>query len=370
MENELQEALEGIKNQIETKFENVAQNGDLETKADKAELESKADKAEIAELKESLEAIAAKFDAIPTIINNKEDKKEMNSVNEAFEKSFEETGKYVASVELKAINQTSSITGAPVDTLGLSGARFAANPVRALARNLAVTSSSVVLPRKSGDHAAAVRSATNKGNKATGTAAVSETTILVKTISATSEITTEAAGDIVGFDQFWGQDMLNEVAAQEAAEHVAVIEGLTNGVTAAGATAITLDDLGALVFNVAPQYRANGSLMLSTGAMQAVRTLNQSGNGSDLVFDAKNGIFRLFGYPVYENAYMAAVGASNVVGAFGDFNSGLVVANRAQAEIKRFMETKPGYITYYAEMRSGAGEVDAGAVSKLTMAAS
>lgn len=374
--SKIDEALTAIKSQVETKFENVAKAEDVEAKADKAELEKKADKefvevikAENAALKETVEALEAKFDAFPTpSINNNKDKT-MDSITKAFEAEYEKSGSYQAEVMLKAITETSPITGAPVQTFGLSGARFAANPVRSLSRNIAVSTSSITLPRKNGNHAAATANLTNKAVKTTGTAAVEEITINAKTIEALSEISVEAGADIVGFDAFWSQDMINELAAKEAADHVVAVEALTNGVTTAANTAVALDDFANLIFDVAPQYRTNGAMVVSTGAMQSLRTLNQSGTGSDLVFDAQLGSFRLFGYPIYENAYMADVAATNVVAAFGDWNAGLTLINRASAQVGRNPFTKPGRWTYYADMRSGIGEVDTGALRKLTMKA-
>ena len=360
--DQVKEILESIKASADEKFETKAE---VETK-----IETKADKAELEAVKEAIEAVTAKFDSIPAIVNKNEERSlELKSVNEAFVKSFEETGKYTAEICLKSITET-AVTGAPKVSLGLTGAEFAANPVRNLARKFDVSSGNVSIPRKTGDHGANVANSSNKGSAVSGSAAVEELTILAKTIRARSDITIEAAADIIGFDQYWSQDMLDEVAVKEAQEHVSAIEGLTNSVTAAAATELSFDDFGNLIFSVAPQYRQNGVLMVSTAAMQSLRTLNQSGTGSDLLFDPQTGNFRLFGYQVVENGYMAGVEENATVAAFGNFAKGLTIIDRETATVGRNPFTEPGHWTYYAQMRSGIGEVDTNALRKMVMAAS
>lgn len=110
--------------------------------------------------------------------------------------------------------------------------------------------------------------------------------------------------------------------------------------------------------------------MFSSEIMAQLRTLSNSGTGSELLFDPQLGGFRLLGAPVYENAYMAAPVANAVTGAFGDWKKGLVIAERATASVGRYDQTVPGKYAYYAELRSGISDWDNTALKTLKMAAS
>ena len=289
------------------------------------------------------------------------------NVNEAFAKSIEVTGRASLEVELKAITEGRDVTGAATETFGLMGSMFAGNPIRSLASVINTTSKAIDLPVRAGTHGAANAGAT-KDVADNGNASVGVTSLVVQTFNARSDVTIEAASDIPGFDQFWGQDMLAEVASIEAAAHVTELATMA-GEVATSATALAFDDIVDLYYAVAPQYRAGGSFMFSSGAMNQLRQLSNSGTGSELLWDASIGSFRLFGAPVYENAYMAAPTANAKVGAFGDFKKGLVIAQRSAASIGRFEQTVPGKYAYYAELRSGVSDWDNAAVKTLAMAA-
>lgn len=368
MDNEaITNALAEIKSTVDAKFADTALAADVE-KAIKEQNMNMVSKESVAELKSALEALEAKLDAIPTPSIIKKEEQNMN-VHNLFTKNIADNGRAEAEVLLKNITASTNVTGAPVDTYGLTGSMFAANPFRLLASNIEVSSKALTLPVRTGNNGAATSNATTKNTTASGSAAVSEVTVMIKTIEALSNVTIEAADDIIGFDNFWVQDMIDEVASIEAAAHVTAVEAIA-GVTSASATAVTLDDLAALHFAVQPQYRANGAFVVSTDVMKALRVLNTSSTGGDLIFDAQIGVFRLFGQPIYENAYMASVAATNVVAAYGDFKKGLVIANRASATVGRYSETKPGYYVYHASLRSGAAAWHADAVKTLTMKAS
>lgn len=363
---EIADALAEIKSSVEAKFEGTALAADVE-KAIKEATEGKVSAEEVVELKSAMEALEAKLDAIPapSVITKKEEQK-MN-IHEMFEKNLAEGGRAEAEVLIKNITTSQNVTGAPTDTYGLTGSMFKSNPFRSLASVIETNSKALVLPVRTGNNGAAVANTTVKDTTASGNAAVSEVTVMVKSIEALSEVSIEAADDIIGFDAFWTQDMLDEVAAIEAAQHVATVESIA-GITAGANTAVTFEDLADLHFAVEPQYRAGGAFVVSTDVMKTLRVLNTASTGGDLLFDAQIGTFRLFGQPIYENAYMADIATGNVVAAFGDFKKGMVIANRASASVGRYEQTKPGYYTYHANLRSGSANWHAEAVKTLTMA--
>jgi len=347
-----------IKEAVKAEMTDVVKASDLEA------IETKATE-EVATLKGEIEALEAKFDAIPTPTLIKENKP--MSIHNTFEKNLEASGKAFADIEIKGISQARDVTGAPVDTMGLSGDLFAMNPVRGVSRIIETTSKAFELPVRTGNHGAANVGATK--NVADGsTAAVSVQTYMVQSYAARADVAIEAASDIKGFDAFWAEDMISEIATIEAAAHVANIEAATNTLTAASASEIGLDDMAELVYGLAPQYRSSAKLMLSTGAIAQLRTLNTASTGGDLVFDAQLGGFRLFGMPVVENAYMAPVATGNVVACIADWNKFFVVGNRASLQVGRFSETVPGKYVYYADMRAASGIWHQVAGKTLTMA--
>ena len=363
---EVNEALEAIKAQVETKFEGVAVKADLD-----ALTETKADVAAVAELKGVVEALEAKFDAMPApsiIKATPEEIQTMNSVSEGFAKSFEATGKNHFDVEIKAITEGRNVTGGKVETFGLIGDMFNGNPIRQLASVMNTTSKAIDLPVRAGSHGAANAGAT-KNVADNGNASVGVTQLIVQTFNARSDVTIEAVNDIPGFDQFWAQDMLAEVASIEAAEHVTELATMTAGVTAAATGVVTWAEIVDLYYSIEPAARAGGSFMFGSEIMNQLRTLSNSGTGSELMFDPQLGGFRLFGAPVYENGYMAAPAANAITGAYGNWKRGLVIAQRASASLGRYDQTVPGKYVYYAEMRSGVSNWDDSALKTLKMAA-
>lgn len=365
--NPIKEALEAIKGQVEAKFETAA------LKADVTELVgAKADVAIVDELKGALEVLEAKFDAMPApalITSTPKETPVMKTVSEAFEKSFEANGTRHVDVEIKAINEGRDVTGARTDVFGLTGSIFDGNPIRQLASVLNTTSKAIDMPIRSGAHGAKNAGAT-KDVAENSTAAVGTNTLVVQTFNARTDVTIEVASDIPGFDQFWSEDMLSEVASVEAGEHAAELATLNAGKVTAATDEITWDEIVDLYYSVQAKHRVRGSFMFSSEIMSQLRTLSNSGTGSELLFDPKISGFRLFGAPVFENSYMAAPTANAVTGAFGDFKRGLVIAQRSAASIGRFDQTVPGKYAYYAELRSGISDWDLTALKTLKMAAS
>tara|TARA_R110000824_G_scaffold44036_2_gene128442 strand:+ start:3721 stop:4824 length:1104 start_codon:yes stop_codon:yes gene_type:complete len=366
MSEEVNEALEAIKAQVSEKFEDVAVKADVD-----ALVETKADVADVVELKGALEELEAKFDAIPApaiITSSKEEIRIMDSVSEGFSKSFEATGKNHLDVNIKAVTEGRDVTGGVVETFGLAGSMFNGNPIRGLASVMDTTSKAIDLPVRAGTHGAANAGAT-KNVADNGDASVGVTQLVVQTFNARSDVTIEAVDDIPGFDQFWAQDMLAEVASIEAAAHVTELATMTAGKVAAATGTVTFAEIADLYYSIEPAARVGGSFMFGSEIMNILRTLSNSGTGSELLFDPQLGGFRLFGAPVYENGYMAAPGANAITGAFGDWKKGLVIAQRSSASLGRFDQTVPGKYVYYAELRSGVSNWDNTALKTLKMAA-
>ena len=366
----VKEALEAIKSDVSGKTAELsAMKDELE-----ARLEKSADKASVAELKEYVESVEAKLDAIPMSSNEEKKMDELKNVNEAFEKSFEANGKHMLSVEFakSQLNDVASITGAPTQTFGLTGSSFAVNPILGLASVMNTASTAIKLPVRTGSQGATEIANKNTPVAETGTSAdVAEIDLLLKTFVARTDVSTETAEDIIGFDQFWAQDMIDQVNVQEAMTQAGLLAGFaaSSKVAAAGASAVTDEDLASLIFSVSPQYRAQGVLMVSTDLMRTLRLMtNDTAGANHLMFDPQLAQFRLYGYPVVENAYMSSIATGNTVAGFGDWKKGYAIANRKAVTVGRMDQTVPGHYVYYADKRSGATQWDTSALKTLVMA--
>lgn len=366
----VKEALEAIKSDVSDKTAELsAMKDELE-----ARLEKSADKESVAELKEYVEAIEAKLDAIPMSSNEEKKMDEVKNVNEAFEKSFEATGKRMLNVEFakSQLNDVASITGAPVQTFGLTGSMFAQNPILGLASVMNTSSTAIKLPVRAGSQGATSIANKNTPVAETGTTAdVAEIDVLLKTFVARTDVSTETAEDIIGFDQFWAQDMVDEVNSNEAVFHAGLLDSFAaaSQVAAAGTSAVTDEDLASLIFSVEPQYRASGVLMVSTDLMRTLRLMTNDAAGENhLMFDPQIAQFRLYGYPVVENAYMSTIATGNTVACFGDWKKGYAIASRKGTTVGRMDQTVPGHYVYYADKRSGAAQWHPEALKTLVMA--
>ena len=102
---------------------------------------------------------------------------------------------------------------------------------------------------------------------------------------------------------------------------LAATGGADVGVTTAGATAITADEVINLVYSLKRPYRKNAVFLMNDATIAIVRKL-KDGNGVYLWQPAltMGEPDRLLGYPVYTSQYMPAATAGNKSIAFGDFS--------------------------------------------------
>ena len=142
-------------------------------------------------------------------------------------------------------------------------------------------------------------------------------------------------------------------------------------VAAAGATAITVDDMMKLVYAVPKQYRRNGRFAIPSGTELAIATL-KDGNGQYLwqqsVQAGRPNTF--LGYSVENQEDMAAVAASARVAAFGDFNAGYRIYDRQGMTVKVLTElySEDGMIGWKIRKRTGGDVIRPQALRILTMA--
>jgi HK97 family phage major capsid protein len=114
------------------------------------------------------------------------------------------------------------------------------------------------------------------------------------------------------------------------------------GVTAAGTTAITFDDLINLVYSLKSPYRRNAVFLLNDASIGAIRKLKDS-NGQYLwtVGLQVGQPDRLLGFPIYTSPYVPTPAAAAYTAAFGDFKN-FWIADRMGRTVQRLNELYAG----------------------------
>lgn len=143
-------------------------------------------------------------------------------------------------------------------------------------------------------------------------------------------------------------------------------------VAAAGAAAITTDDLKKLIYATPAQYRRNGRFVIPSGTELAIGLLKDGNNQYIWQPNAQAGRPNsLFGYAVENQEDMAAIGASARVAAFGDFNAGYRIYDRQGMTVKVLTElyAEDGMIGWKIRKRVGGDVIRPQALRILTMAA-
>jgi len=118
--------------------------------------------------------------------------------------------------------------------------------------------------------------------------------------------------------------------------------GGTVGVTAASATAITVDNLIDLVYALKSPYRRNAVFLMRDITISSLRKLKD--NNSVYLWQPSvqaGQPDRLLGYPIYTSTYVPAVGAGALPIAFGDF-SNFWIADRMGRTVQRLNELYAG----------------------------
>ncbi|MGA5374239.1 phage major capsid protein [Streptomyces griseoincarnatus] len=143
-------------------------------------------------------------------------------------------------------------------------------------------------------------------------------------------------------------------------------------VTAAGATAITTDDMMKLIYATPKQYRRNGRFTIPSGTELAIATLKDADDRYLWQPSLQAGRPNTFlGYAVENQEDIAAVAASARVAAFGDFNAGYRIYDRQGMTVKVLTElyAEDGMIGWKIRKRVGGDVIRPQALRVLTMAA-
>jgi HK97 family phage major capsid protein len=142
---------------------------------------------------------------------------------------------------------------------------------------------------------------------------------------------------------------------------------------AAGAFAATSpsDELVDLVYAVKAGYRQNGMFVMNRKTQAAIRKFKDSmGQYLWQPPAVAGGKASLMTFPVIEAEDMPDIAANSLSIAFGDFNRGYLVVDRAGVSVLRDPYTAKPYVLFYTTKRVGGGVQDFDAIKVLKFAAS
>jgi len=142
---------------------------------------------------------------------------------------------------------------------------------------------------------------------------------------------------------------------------------------AAGAFAATnpSDGLVDLVYGVKAGYRQNGNFVMNRKTQAAVRKFKDTtGHYLWQPPAVAGGKASLMTFPVIEAEDMPDIAANSLSIAFGDFNRGYLVVDRAGVSVLRDPYTAKPYVLFYTTKRVGGGVQDFDAIKLMKFAAS
>lgn len=278
-----------------------------------------------------------------------------------------------------------------------------ANPIRYLSRVVPTIGSDQAFVVKTGDATLIQNGANNPWDYTVkadvGNYDTSFWQISTKCINATVPVRTAVMSDINSLDETIVSDLALEFAEQEAlsmmlnndqATGTATpqtgstfgLRGLnfyagsttaaafgtsgsatTNGrhtmlqVQQASATALAYDDIANLAGAFPPEYWTDPSAcwMVHPTTIASLRKLKGSTGGAPMFVEVGDddgaAVGYMFGFPVCANPYMDLVGSGKFPVYLAAWSQFVTIADNDEMKIQRLEQTKPGFITLYAEKR-------------------
>ena len=131
------------------------------------------------------------------------------------------------------------------------------------------------------------------------------------------------------------------------------------------------DVLVDLIYAVNAGYRQNGAFVMNRKTQSAIRKFKDTQGGYLWQPPAiAGGKASLMTFPVYESEDMPDIAANSLSIAFGDFNRGYLVVDRAGVSVLRDPYTAKPYVLFYTTKRVGGGVQDFDAIKLMKFAAS
>ncbi len=213
--------------------------------------------------------------------------------------------------------------------------------------------------------------------------------------TVTRHLLEDAAFDL---DSWWVENVVTEFALQEGSAFVAgdgvnkpmgflsgdapvtngdddrdfgILQYIPTGVSGDFASSNPDNVLYDAVASLKPGYRAGAVWMMNSTTAAKVRKMKDSDGRSlwaDGLTEAQPS--RLLGYPVVIAEDMPDIGANSLSIAFGNFERGYIIADRAGTTMVRDEVTRPGFIKLYVARRIGGTLADSNAIKLVKFAAS
>jgi HK97 family phage major capsid protein len=131
------------------------------------------------------------------------------------------------------------------------------------------------------------------------------------------------------------------------------------------------DKLVDLIYAVNAGYRQNGAFVMNRKTQSVIRKFKDTtGNYLWQPPAQAGGKATLMTFPVYESEDMPDIAANSLSIAFGDFNRGYLVVDRAGVSVLRDPYTAKPYVLFYTTKRVGGGVQDFDAIKLMKFAAS
>lgn len=165
--------------------------------------------------------------------------------------------------------------------------------------------------------------------------------------------------------------LLAYTAAPEATYSWGQLGYLATGVAGAWPASNPTDKLIDLIYAAKAQYRQNGRFVLNRRTVSAVRKFKDA--QGNYIWNAAlqpGQSASLLGFPVTEIEAMPDVGAGALAVAFGDFEKGYLIVDRAGVRVLRDPYSAKPHVLFYTTKRVGGGVQNFDAVKLLKFAAS
>ncbi|WP_292043702.1 MULTISPECIES: phage major capsid protein [unclassified Brevundimonas] len=146
---------------------------------------------------------------------------------------------------------------------------------------------------------------------------------------------------------------------------------VASGAAGGFAEASPADKLIDLIYAPKAQYRANGRFVMNRKTLSAMRKL-KDGDGNYIWQPAQRlgEVSSVMGYPVTEIETMPDIAAGSLSIAFGDFQRGYLIVDRAGVRVLRDPFTAKPYVLFYTTKRVGGGIQSFDAIKVMKFAAS
>jgi len=184
---------------------------------------------------------------------------------------------------------------------------------------------------------------------------------------AAQETTAFVSGD--GINKPKG--LLSYAAAPDASYTWGQVGYLATGVAGAWPASNPTDKLIDLIYAAKTQYRQNGRFVMNRRTVSAVRKFKDA--QGNYIWNAAlqpGQSASLLGFPVTEIEAMPDVGANAMALAFGDFEKGYLIVDRAGVRVLRDPYSAKPHVLFYTTKRVGGGVQNFDAVKLLKFAVS